>query len=379
MSYQWSLGLQQAMVFLLVAGRWFLPKGKMTREKLSNLLLAYIGMAADILEFLSEGVQSDQVRCNRMIVLVILCLWSISLLQFSFELNHHAKQRSKSLSHVNETFLQRCLSSEVWGIIIVIVMQDGPFLGVRLYLIAEYKIFEQGLLFFTFKNLLIVMLQLYRLWILLCLTQDTAEGKFSLRLLSSLQNRSRSSNREERQNPLPFDREDDEVFDVETEMGRSHRNLALVVDDRPKFKHQLIHSSQNVPQSPPAYRESSNEFNFPPHLPHGHVHHHHVHDHHHNYVPTSHPSYLDANNLPPRNARGQDHRKSTGGKKEGRRQQDLDIGENWQMRPQMRQPGRAPVLYEEEFNRNRTSKPYNPANSWAIRHFGGIGVDAPLY
>ena len=350
----------------------------MTREKLSNLLLAYIGMAADILEFLSEGVQSDHVRCNRMIVLIILCLWAISLLQFTFELSHHVKQRSKSLSHVNETFLQRCQSSEVWGIIIVIVIQDGPFLGMRLYLIAEYKIFEQGLLFFTFKNLLIVMLQLYRLWILLCLTWDAAEGGFSLRLLSLLQNRSRVNDCEEQQRSMTFDRgehNDDEVFDVETEMGRSQRNLALVVDDRPKFIHELMHSSQNVPQSPPAYRESRNDFNFPPHLSHERVHHHHVHDHYHDYVPRSYPSYLDANNLPPRNARGRDHRKSTGGKKQEQRQQDLDIDENWQMR----QPGRAPVLHEEELSRNRTSKAYNPANSWAIRHFGGIGMDAPLY
>ena len=60
----------------------------MSREKLSNMLLSYVGMAADILEFYSEGVQTDKIRCEEMIILVILCLWAISLLQFAIELTH---------------------------------------------------------------------------------------------------------------------------------------------------------------------------------------------------------------------------------------------------------------------------------------------------
>lgn len=35
---------------ILIVGRWLLPKGELTRDQLSQLLLVYIGMAADIIE-----------------------------------------------------------------------------------------------------------------------------------------------------------------------------------------------------------------------------------------------------------------------------------------------------------------------------------------
>ena len=150
------------------------------------MLLAYVGMAADILEFYSEGVRTDKIRCEEMIILVILCLWAISLLQFAIELTHSMTKRSKSISQINETLLQRCQNSEVWAIIIIVMLQDGPFLCMRLMLIIEFQILEQGLIFFTFKNILVVLLQLYRLWILLCLTWDAVEGKFSFRLVATI-------------------------------------------------------------------------------------------------------------------------------------------------------------------------------------------------
>ena len=38
-------------MLILIIGRWLLPKGDLTREQLSQLLLVYIGTAADIIEF----------------------------------------------------------------------------------------------------------------------------------------------------------------------------------------------------------------------------------------------------------------------------------------------------------------------------------------
>jgi Transmembrane protein 26 len=44
---------------ILIVGRWLLPKGELTRDQLSQLLLVYIGMAADIIEiFEAFRVQS---------------------------------------------------------------------------------------------------------------------------------------------------------------------------------------------------------------------------------------------------------------------------------------------------------------------------------
>lgn len=43
--------LEQVLLLLLIVGRWLLPKGKLTHDQLSQLLLVYIGTAADIVEF----------------------------------------------------------------------------------------------------------------------------------------------------------------------------------------------------------------------------------------------------------------------------------------------------------------------------------------
>ena len=47
------LTLHQVLLFVLVIGRWLLPKGDITRDQLSQLLLVFIGVGADILEFVT--------------------------------------------------------------------------------------------------------------------------------------------------------------------------------------------------------------------------------------------------------------------------------------------------------------------------------------
>lgn len=51
----WILALHQALLVLLIVGKWLLPnEGGLTRDELSQLLLIFVGTAADILEFTSE-------------------------------------------------------------------------------------------------------------------------------------------------------------------------------------------------------------------------------------------------------------------------------------------------------------------------------------
>lgn len=56
-----------------------------------------------------------------------------------------------------------CCETEVWGIMATIIMQDGPFLAMRLYLLVEVRAINHMMIFFTCKNILIILLQLYRL------------------------------------------------------------------------------------------------------------------------------------------------------------------------------------------------------------------------
>lgn len=45
---------------MLIVGRWLLPKGALSHDQLSQLLLVYVGTAADIVEFF-EAFNEDEV------------------------------------------------------------------------------------------------------------------------------------------------------------------------------------------------------------------------------------------------------------------------------------------------------------------------------
>lgn len=51
----------------------------------------------------------------------------------------------------------------VWGIFISIMLQDGPFLSLRMHIITNYHVTSYSMLFFTCKNILICTLLIYRL------------------------------------------------------------------------------------------------------------------------------------------------------------------------------------------------------------------------
>lgn len=56
-----------------------------------------------------------------------------------------------------------CCGIDVWGIVINITLQDAPFLVFRLLLITHFNIISYMNIFFTCKNSLVIILQLYRL------------------------------------------------------------------------------------------------------------------------------------------------------------------------------------------------------------------------
>lgn len=49
---------------ILIVGRWLLPKGELTRDQLSQLLLVYIGMAADIIEIFEAFRVRKQIKTS---------------------------------------------------------------------------------------------------------------------------------------------------------------------------------------------------------------------------------------------------------------------------------------------------------------------------
>ncbi|XP_019628050.1 PREDICTED: transmembrane protein 26-like [Branchiostoma belcheri] len=218
----WVLALEQILVFLLIIGRWLLPRGDLTRDELSQLLLVYIGMAADIVE-LFEVFEEENVMFNPRVVYSVLALFSWSLLQFTivFTAVKARKSRPGAINivetvnvdhtisrdgepyngqtrppmwhnvHHRDSVCQHCGAArrpgeevqkkkrtvcgcchpDIFAISTTILMQDGPFLAFRLYLIFYEHIITQGLLFFVGKNALVIVLQLYRV-IVICTEEE---------------------------------------------------------------------------------------------------------------------------------------------------------------------------------------------------------------
>lgn len=103
----WITLIEQFLMLVLIVGRWMLPKGDLTRDQLSQLLLVYIGMrsvfffpkflqkfvsmailgtAADIIEFF-DSYKDNTIASEALLVFLTLGIWSWSLLQFTIVLS----------------------------------------------------------------------------------------------------------------------------------------------------------------------------------------------------------------------------------------------------------------------------------------------------
>lgn len=104
------------------------------------------------------NVQDDKVASNRVLCIIILAIWSWSLLQFTMVLTAGPTKNKKSKVRVKDkksncchTAKNVCCSVDVWSILINIILQDAPFFIFRLLLILHYKIISETNIFFTCK------------------------------------------------------------------------------------------------------------------------------------------------------------------------------------------------------------------------------------
>ncbi|KAJ8359449.1 hypothetical protein SKAU_G00159740 [Synaphobranchus kaupii] len=161
----WILGLHQCLLVLLILGKWLLPLGGgVTRDELSQLLLIFVGTAADILEFTSETLL-DVKEYSPQLVYIILGIWTWCMLQFPLHLAVVTSRPEESLEAGSDSMLRR-RSTAMWSIVESLFIQDGPFLVVRLTVLIHYNIFHQMLVFFAIKNFLVVILHLYWLCVI---------------------------------------------------------------------------------------------------------------------------------------------------------------------------------------------------------------------
>lgn len=166
--------LEQAMMFLIIICRWLLPRGRINRNTISQLLIMYSAISADILDF-SEIMDQDQIKQDDTFKYVVLGVWTWSLVQFIVVITtaFHFRKRQDPTSGNDKAFKDSEDASEKLSILMIFFMQDGPFLVTRIYAIFWLGAFDYQIIFFSLKNLLTIILGLYRLLVLYgCVTKE---------------------------------------------------------------------------------------------------------------------------------------------------------------------------------------------------------------
>ena len=203
--------MEQFILILIIVSRWLAPKGHISRDELSTLLIGYLATASDIIDFFSILSEDRTLSFNRFFVYIVLLFWSISLIQFPFIrtakierihlskkelMRKYAEEPIERKSQKSQTRFQMFIESfktvletEIWSIFLVLFTQDGPFLVVRIISIVYYGIHTYSNYFFTTKNMLIIILQVYRI-VVLCLEhrqnkfdEERRRKKFVLKIL----------------------------------------------------------------------------------------------------------------------------------------------------------------------------------------------------
>lgn len=168
--------LEQILLLTLIICRWLLPREGISRDQLSQLLLVNIGMAADILE-LFEALKENIVRHHMSLNIIILTLWQASLFQFSltktvtkarkvrvgFTEDYSSKSIADSKMGISNCI---CCRTELWAIATSLLLQDIPFFCLRITLIVDFDVLSYSNIFFTCKNSLVILLQLFRSYVI---------------------------------------------------------------------------------------------------------------------------------------------------------------------------------------------------------------------
>lgn len=172
------------MLFIFILARWILPRGRITRDQLSQLLFVYIGSASDVME-LFVIFEEPEVRADTTLSYVTLGVWTLSLFQFCLILTSTRDIGGKIVAKDTDfqgeipedtpegekrermpSCCDKVFEVEIWSLFIAMLLQDGPFLGVRMYAIVVKGVLSYGILFFTAKNVLMLGLLFYRLVII---------------------------------------------------------------------------------------------------------------------------------------------------------------------------------------------------------------------
>lgn len=232
--------IEQSFLLVIIIGRWILPKGQMSRDKLSNLLLVMIGKACDITDFFTLFSHKN-VALNRTFTYVILVVWSLSVFQFPISFTESRDNNLVISIHKDRQYmkvvvrtLNLCFKTEIWSILTSISMQELPFLICRCYAIGALGIVDDTIIFFLSKNSLIISMYLYRL-VSLCLEADPGENSCASTTVEKLEIKERDGivtahEREDFRKEISFDLSANSPPDVPLQMQKPMKVSKNTVD-----------------------------------------------------------------------------------------------------------------------------------------------------
>ena len=200
----WLLILEQSLMLLLVIGRWLLPKGDITRDELSQLLLGFIGMASDIMELFVLFDETAVVR-DKTLSLVILITWSGSLLQFCAVMTSQPRKVHPEIATEARRKYTAC-NAEILGLLMAAILQDIPFFAIRVYVMVVHQLLNYTIVFFSIKNALVISLQVYRL-VAICLNDDRKQSVNQRTVNPEINNKQTTDTQ----------KKDTEIMDIETD------------------------------------------------------------------------------------------------------------------------------------------------------------------
>lgn len=205
----WITLIEQFLMLILIIGRWLLPKGDLTRDQLSQLLLVYIGEEILNYSFFPDSERNLSTFIIAFNVIFRHCrryhriFWLVQgeedcwransrvsdtfNLVMEFDAIHNCTHSNESEEttrshkrcygrwrvryenkfpsqirwqpasiswHISRSITccsDCCCSLDIWGIAFNIILQDAPFLTFRLLIIIHYQIISYMNVFFTCK------------------------------------------------------------------------------------------------------------------------------------------------------------------------------------------------------------------------------------
>lgn len=161
--------IEQMSLLVVIIGSGIIPKTYITSDQKAQMLHAFIGKAADVIGVF-DSIKDETVNMNPTFCYTTLLVWSWSLIQFTLVITPQSQEDPTpdipdQVESMGERAKNYCHSSDVWVILKDVILQDGPFFIFRLVLVTYYRHISYINIFFLCKNSLIIIVQVYRLFV----------------------------------------------------------------------------------------------------------------------------------------------------------------------------------------------------------------------